>query len=50
MMREGLLFLLVIGAPFSVFVFGWDEDLMCSFFLFYFTLYFYNLGDLGQGY
>ena len=36
-----------LGAPFSGFVFGWDEDFMCSFFLFYFIFNFYNLGDLG---
>ncbi len=37
----------MIGAPFSVFVFGWDKDLMCSSF---FIFYFHNLGVLGRGY
>ncbi len=36
----------MIGAPFSVFVVAWDEDL--SFFLFLFFC-FYKLGVLGRG-
>ena len=48
--ERGLLFLRVIGAPFSVFVVAWDEDLMCSFFFLFYFIYFYKLGVLGRGY
>ena len=47
MMRGGLLFLLVIGAPFSVsFLVGMKISCVLPFFI----LYFHSLGDLGRGY